>query len=52
MITTSVSAVERKRERRDKEIYKERQGGDSRWWAYEREREGERGDKQRDGIEK
>ena len=32
---------ERKRERREKEIYKERQGG-NRWWACEKEREGER----------
>ena len=45
---------ERKREMREKEIYKERQrgGGGNRWWACKREREGERGDRERDGREK
>ena len=42
---------ERKREMREKEIYKERQGG-NRWWACEREREGEIGDRERNGREK
>ena len=40
---------ERKRERREKKIYKERQGGGggNRWWVCERDREGERGDRER-----
>ena len=42
---------ERKRERREKEIYKERQGG-NRWWACERDREGERGDREREMEER
>ena len=44
---------ELKRERREKEIYKERQGGGgNRWWACEREREGERGDREREMEER
>ena len=40
---------ERKREMRVKEIYKEKQrgGGGNRWWACKREREVERGDRER-----